>query len=102
MKITNAFRRFYFGGILKDILQNVKKIRFYKVEINITRFNIEELHTLMKILTGRGKTSLTKMENKEVVNFLEDIRLLLGNNGYTLQVDNEAWERLIKEYRDEN
>lgn len=94
--ITDSFRRFYFGAILADIDKNLTSLRWQNIELNLRVFNVEGLHQLFKIVTYRGDKSLTQMDNKEVVAYLEDIRVLLADNGYILTVDNEEWERVMK------
>jgi len=98
MKISSNFNRFYWKVFIADIKQNLKELRWNNIDLNITRLNEQGVHDLLKIVTFHNK-SLTEMENKEVVEFLEDIRVLLSDNGYTLQIDNEEWERIIKEIR---
>ena len=96
MIISNSFRKFYFGGIIRDIKLKLDFILWNGIKFNIKPFNSQEVHEILKILVGKEK-SLREMNNKEVVQLIEDIRLLIAENGVVLEVDNDEWERLIKE-----
>ena len=96
MIISNSFRKFYFGGIIRDIKLKLDFILWNGIKFNIKPFNSQEVHEILKILVGKEK-SLREMNNKEVVQLIEDIRLLVAENRVVLEVDNDEWERLIKE-----
>ena len=96
MIISNSFRKFYFGGIIRDIKLKLDFILWNGIKFNIKPFNSQEVHEILKILVGKEK-SLRDMNNKEVVQLIEDIRLLIAENRVVLEVDNDEWERLIKE-----
>lgn len=96
MIISNSFRKFYFGGIIRDIKLKLDFILWNGIKFNIKPFNSQEVHEILKILVGKEK-SLREMNNKEVVQLIEDIRLLIAENRVVLEVDNDEWERLIKE-----
>lgn len=99
MIISNSFRKFYFGGIIRDIKLKLDFILWNGIKFNIKPFNSQEVHEILKILVGKEK-SLREMNNKEVVQLIEDIRLLIAENRVVLEVDNDEWERLIKELND--
>lgn len=95
-KISNSFNKFYWGAVISDILNNVDFLVWENIRFNIQRLDKNSLHELLKIMTFRGEKSLTEMDSKEVVLFLEEIRALLGENGFTLKVDVEEWDRTMK------
>lgn len=96
MKISQNFSRLYWGAIISDIEKNMEQLTWNGIVFNLKYLDKEAIHNLFKIITFRGDKSLTEMSSKEVVEYLEDIRLLLGENGYTLEIDSEEWDRLIK------
>lgn len=95
MKISSNFNRLYWGAIINDVLQNLKVLKWNNIEFNTKRLGKDGLHELFKIITFNNK-SLTDMESKEVVEYLEDIRVILADNGYTLTIDNEEWNRIMR------
>lgn len=95
MKITNSFNNYYWGAIINDIHNNLSEIVWNDIRFNLKSLSKENLHELFKIITFNNK-SITEMTNKEVVNYLEEIRVLLGENGHVLKIDELEWERLIK------
>lgn len=94
--ISSNFLKLYWGAVINDVLQNVEILTWNNIDFDISRMNKDSLHTLFKIITYRGDESLSKMDSKEVVNYLEDIRVVLADNSYTLQVDQLEWERIMK------
>lgn len=95
MIISNSFRKFYFGGIISDIRNQLDVISWNGIRFNIKKFSNQDIHELFKIFTSNNK-SLKDMNSKEVCNFIEEIRLIGAENGITLEVDDEEWERIIK------
>jgi hypothetical protein len=95
MLITNNFNRFFWGTFIKDIHSNLKVLRWNNIDFLIYKLDSQGLHDLLKIITFNNK-SLKEMENVEVVKYLEDIRVLLSDNSFTLKIDEEEWQRLLR------
>ncbi len=96
MKISQGFNRLYWGAIIGDVERNMETITWNNIKFNVKVLDKQGLHNLFKIMTLRGDKSLREMTSKDVVQYLEDIRLLLSENGFTLEIDDEDWDRLIK------
>ena len=94
MKISSSFNRLYWGAIIGDIEKNLECLVWNNIKFNLKAMNKDSIHKLLKIITYNNK-SLTDMSSKEVVEYLEEIRVLLADNQYTLEIDNQEWERLI-------
>lgn len=95
MKITSNFNRLYWGAIINDIALNLDSLVWNGIKFNLKVMDKESIHKLLKIITFNDK-SLTEMSSKEVVGYLEDIRLLLAENGHSLTIDDEEFYRMIK------
>lgn len=93
--ISKRFHKFYFGAILKDIKNNMEKIKVDNYWLNIKPMSIQHLHTLFKIICDKDK-SLTDFNNKELVELIEGIRKICADNGYILKIDDVEWERLLR------
>jgi len=100
MKISSSFNKFYWGAIINDIHSNLKVLKWNNIEFKLNRLDSQGLHELLKIITYHNK-SLKEMDSKEVTEYLEDIRVLLGENSFTLEVDNEEWMRILKNLEEE-
>lgn len=98
MKITNSFLNFYWGAIISDIQTNLDEIVWNNIRFNLKILDKESIHELLKIITFNN-ISLSEMTSKEVVNYLEKIRILLGENAFTLKIDEFEWERVINNIR---
>lgn len=96
MKISTNFARLYWGAIIGDVQRNLDTLVWNGIKFNLKVMDKEALHKLFKIITFNGEKSLAEMTSKEVVDYLEEIRVLLGENSYTLKIDDEERERLIK------
>ena len=94
MKISSSFNRLYWGAIIGDIERNLEYLVWNNIKFNLKAMNKDSIHKLLKIITYNNK-SLTDMTSKEVVEYLEEIKVLLADNQYTLEIDNQEWERLI-------
>lgn len=95
MIISSNFSRLYWGAIIGDIHRNLDTLVWNGIKFNLKIMDKDSIHKLLKIITFNDK-SLTEMSSKEVVTYLEDIRLLLAENSFTLSLDNDEWDRLIK------
>lgn len=97
-KISNNLKKFYWSAVVKDIALHVLKLNWNGIVFDLKVLDNKAIHELLKIITYRADISLANMTNKEAIDFIEDIRLILANNGFTLTVDNDEWERIIREY----
>lgn len=98
-KISSNFNRLYWGAVIGDIERNLDILVWNNIKFNIKAMDKESIHKLLKIVTFNNK-SLAEMESKEVVNYLEEIRLLLAENSFILSIDEQEWERLINNIKD--
>lgn len=98
-KISSNFNRLYWGAVIGDIERNLDALVWSGIKFNLKAMNKDSIHKLLKIVTFNNK-SLAEMESKEVVNYLEEIRLLLAENSFTLSIDEQEWERLISNIKD--
>lgn len=94
-KISTNFLRLYWGAVLGDIEKNLEILVWNNIKFNLKAMDKEAIHRLFKIITFNNK-SLAEMSSKDVVKYLEDIRVILADNGYSLKIDNEEFERLLQ------
>lgn len=97
MKITSEFNRLYHGAFLKDLYDQMMfkhclAMSFYKFKQAIKHANKEYPR-----YTGTDDTVSTKdIRSKDLVNHLEWIRLYASEYGFTLTIDDEAWNRMME------
>lgn len=100
MKISNNFNRLYWGAIVSEVLAQNEFLQWQGIIFKIKNFTKKNLHDLFKIVTFRGELSLKDMSSKEVVQYLEEVRLFLSENSITLSIDDDEWQRLILSCRE--
>lgn len=109
MIINNQFNRFFWKTVITDIKVNLK----YPIELNhkffgyirvdLTRLSKNSIHQLLKQLTNFPKDenykakSLKEVTNKDLVNHIELIKVMMSQNGFTFKADDLEWQRLLNE-----
>ncbi|TLP41068.1 hypothetical protein [Arcobacter arenosus] len=109
MKISSNFNRLFWGTIINDIKQNLDypielnhKVFGY-IKVDMRRLSKDSIHQLLKQLTNFPKDenfkakSLTEVSNKDLVNHIELIKVMMNQNGFVFRADEEEWNRLINE-----
>ena len=112
MKISNNFNRLFWGTVINDIKENLDypielnhKVFGY-VKIDMRKLSKDSIHQLLKMLTNFPKDkenkpkSLTEVSSKQLLHHIELIKLMMNQNGFTFQADQEEWDRLLKEIRE--
>lgn len=107
MIINNQFNRYFRGTIIRDIKLNLDypiklnhKVWGY-VQIDLRRLSEDSIHQLLKQLTNFPKDkmgkpkSLKEVNNKDLVNHIELIKVMMSQNRFTFKADDEEWKRLI-------
>ena len=112
--ISSSFNRLFWGCIITDIKYNLKKPIelnhkvFGYIRVDLTRLTKDSIHQLLKQITNFPKDenykakSLTEISNKDLVNHIELIRVMMSQNGFTFKMDNQEWERLLNEAKKHN
>lgn len=112
MIINKQFNRYFRGTIIRDIKANLHypiklnhKVWGY-IQVDLRRLSEQSIHQLLKQLTnfpkdseGKAK-SLTEITNKDLVNHIELIKVMMSQNGFTFRADEESWDRLIASCRE--
>ena len=129
MKINSNFNRFHHGAIINDMFNQRSFISFGFLGIIDTQtsqpftivkgedytkasdnndcikspFTLKNWLKLADVNYPRGADtypiSTTKLTSKQVTEHEEFIRLVAANNGFSLSVDDEEWNRLINSYK---
>lgn len=112
MIINNQFNRYFRGTIIRDIKANLHypiklnhKVWGY-IQVDLRRLSEQSIHQLLKQLTNfpkdeNGKPkSLKEVNNKDLVNHIELIKVMMTQNGFTFKADDEEWQRLIASCRE--
>lgn len=74
---------------------------FGNIQVDLRRLSKNSIHKLLKQLTNFPKDengiakSLTEITNKDLVNHIDLIKLMMNQNGFTFRADEEEWQRLI-------
>jgi len=109
MIVSSNFNRLFWGTVINDIKSNLKHPielnhkTYGHIKVDLTKLSKDSIHQLLKQLTNFPKDnkeiakSLTEVTNKDLVNHIDLIKLMMNKNGFTFKADDEAWERLIKE-----
>lgn len=109
MKINNQFNRYYWKTVITDIKQNLKhpielNHKFFGyIRVDMSRLSKDSIHQLLKQLTNFPKDenykakSLKEVTNKDLVNHIELIKVMMSQNGFTFSADEEEWNRLLNE-----
>lgn len=98
--------------IIRDIKANLDypiklnhKVWGY-IQVDLRRLSENSIHQLLKQLTnfpkdenGKAK-SLKEVNNKDLVNHIELIKVMMSQNGFTFKADDEEWNRLIASCRE--
>jgi len=111
MIISNSFNRLFWGTVIADIKKNLKhpielqhKVWGY-IKVDMRHLSRDSIHQLLKQLTNFPKDengvakSWTEVSNKQAINHIDLIKLMMNKNGFTFKADEEEWERLIKATR---
>lgn len=111
MKISKNFNRLFWGLIITDIKINLKypiklNHKFWGyIQVNLSQLSKDSIHQLLKQLTnfpkdenGKAK-SLTEISNKDLVNHIELIKVMMNQNGFTFKADEDDWIKLIESCR---
>ena len=104
MRITEQFRRFYFGAIIGDIYEQMVQRKRIKMTSQKLRYALRELDPkyprydgdVLKSPFAGTPVSLTDISSKHLTDHLEFIRLWASSYGVTLKIDDEEWERMIE------
>lgn len=109
MIVSSNFNRLFWGTVIADIKKNLKypieldhKV-FGHIRVDMNKLSRNSIHQLLKQLTNFPKDekgiakSLTEVSNKELVNHIDLIKLMMNQNGFTFKADEEDWNRLIAE-----
>ena len=111
MIISNNFNRLFWGTIITDIKVNLKTPIelnhefFGHIRVDLTKLSKNSIHQLLKQLTNFPKDenykakSLKEVTNKDLVNHIELIKVMMSQNGFTFTCDSLEWERLLNEAR---
>lgn len=112
MKISSSFNRLFWGTIIRDIKANLyypiklnHKVWGY-IQVDLRRLSEQSIHQLLKQLTNFPKDenghpkSLKEVNNKDLVNHIELIKVMMNQNGFTFKADELEWERLIASCRE--
>lgn len=114
MKITSNFNRYFWKTVITDIKVNLKhpielNHKFFGyVRVDLCRLNKNSIHQLLKQLTNFPKDenykakSLKEVTNKDLVNHIELIKVMMSQNGFTFTCDSLEWERLLNEAKKHN
>jgi len=109
MIINNNFNRLYWGLIINDIKLNLNTpivlnhSLFGHIKVDLKHLSKDSIHQLLKQLTSYPKDenfkakSLKDVTSKELCLHIEEVKVILANNGFTFKMDNDEWDRLIKE-----
>lgn len=112
MIINNQFNRYFRGTIIRDIKANLDypiKLNhkvWGHIQVDLQRLSEQSIHQLLKQLTNfpkdeNGKPkSLKEVNNKDLINHIELIKVMMTQNGFTFKADEESWERLIASCRE--
>lgn len=112
MIVSSNFNRLFWGTIINDIKVNLgypiklnHKI-YGHIQVDLRRLSKDSIHQLLKQLTnfpkdknGKAK-SLKEVNNKDLVNHIELIKVMMTQNGFTFKADEESWNRLIASCRE--
>ena len=109
MRINIQFNKYFWSTIINDIKCNLKhpielnhKV-YGNIRVDMKRLSSDSIHQLLKQLTNFPKDekgvakSLTEVTNKDLVNHIDLIKLMMNKNGFTFKADDEEWARLTKE-----
>jgi hypothetical protein len=102
MKISNSFNKFFWGAIIQDIKENCEYVDFMGHRFPLKKFSKKSIHNFLKIVAKfpvnykMEPKSLSEIDSKELTEYLERVRWVLGQSGFTLKIDNEQWEQTIK------
>lgn len=113
MIISSNFNRWYRGFIIRDIKKRLDyPLIVGNFKCNIHQLSEDSIHQLFKMLTSYPKEtkivndelkilakSTTDITSKELVQHLEEMRIILSDNGFVLSVDENKWNRLIGEIK---
>ena len=114
MKISSNFNRLYWKTVITDIKNNLDKPiemnhhLFGYIKVNIKRLSKDSIHQIFKQLTNYPKNedykakSLTEITSKDLVNHIEEIKVIMLDNGFTFNADELSWNRLIEEAKKYN
>ena len=107
MIINNQFNRLFWGTVIADIKNNLHhpiemdhKI-FGKIKVDMKNLSRDSIHQLLKQLTDFPKDengvakSLKDITNKDLVNHIDHIKLIMNENSFTFRADELEWNRLI-------
>ncbi len=108
MKISSNFNRLFWGTVIADIKKNLKhpieldhKV-FGRIKVDMSKLSRNSIHQLLKQLTNFPKDekgvarSWTEVTNKQAINHIDLIKLMMNQNGFTFKADDEEWDRLIE------
>ncbi len=107
--ISNSFNRLFWGTVIADIKTNLKHSieldhkTYGHIKVDMSRLSRDSIHQLLKQLTNFPKDekgiakSWTEVTNKEAINHIDLIKLMMNKNGFTFKADEQEWDRLIKE-----
>jgi len=112
MVISKNFNRLFWGTVINDIKVNLKypiklnhKVWGY-IQVDLRRLSEQSIHQLLKQLTNfpkdeNGKPkSLKEVNNTDLVNHIELIKVMMNQNGFTFKADELEWNRLIASCRE--
>lgn len=112
MIISSNFNRLFWSVVITDIKNNLKhpieldhKV-FGKIKVDLSKLSRDSIHQLLKQLTNFPKDengvakSLTEISNKDLVNHIDLIKLMMNQNGFTFKSDEQEWARLILSCRE--
>lgn len=112
--ISSSFNRLFWGTIITDIKVNLKhpielNHKFFgHIRVDLSKLSKDSIHQLLKQLTNFPKDSqgvaksLKEVTNKDLVNHIELIKVMMNQNGFTFSVDIESWNKLIEEAKKHN
>ena len=112
--ISRPFNRLFWGTIITDIKVNLKhpielNHKFFGyIRVDLSRLNKNSIHQLLKQLTNFPKDSqgvaksLKEVTNKDLVNHIELIKIMMSQNEFTFKADDLEWERLLNEAKKHN
>ncbi len=111
MIINNQFNRYFWKTVITDIKVNLKhpielNHKFFGyIRVDMRKLSKNSIHQLLKQLTNFPKSSngvaksLKEVTNKDLVNHVELIKVMMSQNGFIFTCDSLEWERLLNEAR---
>ena len=97
MRITKEFNRLYHGCFLKDLYDQMMHKRCLAMSFEKFKQAIKYANKHYPRYNNTNDTVSTKdIRSKDLVYHLEWIRKYAAGYGFTLTIDDEAWERMMQ------